>query len=90
MEPFARFIHLGIQTPCPQTRNFKQVTASPRFDATLTARIQLGPLSGLSGSVVATTPQGKTYLQLHHLPGVTVLIPSHLLQPAAAAGKQAN
>jgi hypothetical protein len=56
------------------------VTACPTNDSHATAQVQAGPLTGLSGSIIATTPQGQTYLQLNNLPGVTVVLPSRLLQ----------
>jgi hypothetical protein len=66
------------------------VTVSSPSNTHLSAQVSDGPLSGLRGSVVATTPQGKTYLRLNDLPGVTVLLPSHLLQLPAAAPKSAT
>ena len=66
------------------------MTATGTMNSQWTAQVSAGPLSGLQGSVIATTPQGKAYLRLSDLPGVTVLLPSHLLQKPAAAAKQPN
>lgn len=67
-----------------------RVTATRMVDTPLTAQVSSGPLSGLNGSVVSTNAQGKTYLRLHDLPGVTVILPSHLLQVPATGGQQPN
>jgi hypothetical protein len=67
-----------------------QVTTARMADTQSTAQVSAGPLSGLHGSVVSTTTQGQAYLQLHDLPGVTIVLPSHLLQPAGTAAQQPN
>jgi len=64
------------------------VTALSPIDKTLTAQVRTGPLAGLQGSILDTTPNGKTYLRLNDIPGVTLLVPSHFLKVPGTDGRQ--
>ena len=49
-------------------------------DPPLAAYVQRGPLAGLRGSVLAATADKKLYLRPHGFPGITVVLPAHLLE----------
>jgi hypothetical protein len=51
----------------------------------VTAEIHSGPLQGLQGVVLATTPQGQVLFRPGNLPGVAFLLSSTLVSDSSAS-----